>query len=231
MSEGSHWRETRGEKSHDRMGGRGPKETRREVSIPMSSATEAARPQGPVAREPLLPNGVVAMLLFVFTEVMLFAGLISAHVIFISEQIGQIWPPLDQPRLPFAETAINTAALLLSGIVLALAHFGFRVEARRALIPLTGAVLLGTFFVGFQGVEWVGLIGEGLTMRSSSYGAFFYLIVGTHAVHAVAALACLGWAWIRLKRGRLSDAQFKTVQVFWYFVVLIWPVIYFQVYQ
>ena len=188
---------------------------------------------GPVQGRPgpLLPNGVVGMILFVFTEILLFAGLISAHVIFISEQIGQIWPPLGQPRLPFVETAVNTAALLVSGCVLLMAQLGFRVEPRRAVIPLTIAFALGVFFVGSQGVEWLGLIQEGLTMRSSSYGAFFYLIVGAHAVHAVAALACLGWAWTRLRRGRLSAAQFMTVQIFWYFIVLVWPVIYFQVYQ
>ena len=45
------------------------------------------------------------------------------------------------------------------------------------------------FFVVFQGFEWVRLIGEGLTMTSGTLGAFFYLIVGMHALHAFAAIA------------------------------------------
>lgn len=182
-------------------------------------------------RGPRLPNSVVAMVLFVLVEMMLFAGLISAHMAFISDQVGQIWPPLDQPRLPFAETAVNTAVLLISGCALLGAQLGFRSEPRRARILLTVALALGAFFVGSQGVEWAGLIREGLTFSSSAYGAFFYLIVGAHAVHAAVALVCLLWAWIRLRRGKLSGAQFMTVQIFWYFVVLVWPVIYFQVYQ
>ena len=92
------------------------------------------------------------------------------------------------------------------------------------------SLALGAFFVLFQGTEWLGLIREGLTLRSSTYGAFFYLIVGAHALHAVAAISCLAWAWARLRQGILSDSEFKTVQVFWYFVVLVWPIIYFQVY-
>ena len=129
------------------------------------------------------------------------------------------------------ETALNTLALLVSGCLLVAAHFRFREGSDRGFVLLTSAVLLGGFFVAFQGLEWIGLIREGLTMTSSSYGAFFYLIVGTHAVHAVAARGCLVWAWTRLRRRRLSHSQFVTVQVFWYFVVLVWPVIYLQVYQ
>jgi len=98
-------------------------------------------------------------------------------------------------------------------------------------VPLGMSVLLGAFFVSFQGIEWLGLIREGLTMTSSAYGAFFYLIVGTHALHAVIAISCLAWAWFRLRDRRLSETQFKSVQIFWYFVVLVWPIIYFQVYQ
>jgi cytochrome c oxidase subunit 3 len=178
----------------------------------------------------LVPDGVMGMLLFVFTEAMLFAGMVSAHTIVKSRAAGQMWPPFGQPRLPLGETAVNTAALLVSGIVLVFAHLAFRREAGRALIPLGVSVSLGAFFVVFQGVEWAALLSEGLTLTSSSYGSFFYLIIGTHAVHAIAAIACLTWAWMRLRRGRLTASQFGTVQVFWYFVVLVWPVLYLKVY-
>lgn len=185
----------------------------------------------PVRREPVVANSVLAMILFIGTEVMLFAGLISAHVIYMSDRIGELWPPPGQPRLPFEETAINTAALMASGVVLVLSRFAFNENPRRALVPVGIAVLLGSIFVGFQGVEWLALIGEGLTLWSSTYGAFFYLIVGTHALHAVAAILCLAWAWTRLYRGTLIKAHFDTVQIFWYFVVLIWPIIFLQVYS
>jgi len=168
--------------------------------------------------------------LFLFTEVMLFVGFISAHVVLKSRSIGQMWPPLGQPRLPFEETAVNSAALVVSGLVLAAAYYAFRRTPKQALVPLGISFLLGCFFVGFQGVEWAGLIREGLTFTSHPYGSFFYLIVGTHALHAIASLACLAWAFARLRRNVLTKDQFVTVQMFWYFVVLVWPVIYFQVY-
>ena len=187
------------------------------------------RPE-PTARPQLLSNGVLGMLIFIFTEVMFFAGLISAHTIVRSQAAGQLWPPYGQPRLPVQETALNTAALLASGVVLVLAWFAFRKDPPNARIPLLLSIMLGTFFVGFQGVEWVALLAEGLTLTSSTYGSFFYLIVGTHALHAVAALSALGWAWFRLDRGLLTASQLATVSAFWYFVVLVWPVLYLKVY-
>ena len=187
------------------------------------------RPE-PVRREPLVPNGVLGMLVFNFTETMFFAGLISAHAIARSQAAGQMWPPYGQPRLPVEETAVNTAALLVSGIVLFLAWLAFRREASSARIPLLLSIVLGAIFVFFQGLEWVALLGEGLTLQSSSYGGFFYLIVGTHAVHAVAALAALVWAWAKLDREELTGTQLATVAAFWYFVVLVWPVLYWKVY-
>jgi cytochrome c oxidase subunit 3 len=85
-------------------------------------------------------------------------------------------------------------------------------------------------FVVLQGREWWGLLSQGVTMQSSTLGAFFYLIVGTHAVHAVVAIAALTMTWSRMRRGTLSPGFVLGAQTFWYFVVGIWPVIYFRVY-
>ena len=141
-----------------------------------------------------------------------------------------MWPPYGQPRLPVQETAVNTAALLVSGIVLVFAHLAFKKEASRARVPMLIALLLGLFFVGSQVTEWVALLDEGLTIKSSTYGGFFYLIVGSHGVHAITAILALGWACHRLDKGQLTASQLATVSVFWYFVVLLWPVLYLNVY-
>jgi cytochrome c oxidase subunit 3 len=194
----------------------------------MTGIVTPAPRQEPTATRPLLANGVLGMLMFVFTEAMLFAGMISAHA--IVKAGAQQWPPADQPRLPREATLLNTIALLYSGVALVVAHILWRKKPERARLPLLTAVLLGLFFVIAQGREWVALIAEGLTLTSSPYGSFFYLIVGTHAAHAVAAILGLVWAWWRLRAGRLSAGQFGTVEVFWYFVVLMWPVLYVQVY-
>jgi cytochrome c oxidase subunit 3 len=179
-------------------------------------------------RQPLVPNAVMGMLIFVIAEAMLFAGLISAFTIIRSSAL--VWPPPGQPRLPLAETAFNTAALLASGALLGLTRRTFGRDPLGARRPLLAAMLLGGFFVVFQGTEWVALIRQGLTLTSSSLGSFFYLIVGLHALHALAALAVLVHTWRRLERGWLAQDQLAAAQVFWYFVVGLWPVLYGVVY-
>ena len=179
-------------------------------------------------RTPLIPSAVMGMLIFVLTELMLFSGLISAFVIVRAG--AMVWPPPGQPRLPIQATAFNTGVLLASGDALFLAQRRFFRDRAAARRPLLLAMLLGAFFVVFQGVEWVRLIRQGLTLTSSTLGSFFYLIVGLHALHAVAALGVLVYTWRRLERGWLAQHQLAAAQVFWYFVVGLWPILYGVVY-
>jgi heme/copper-type cytochrome/quinol oxidase subunit 3 len=183
-----------------------------------------------VRRQPVVPNDVLGMLIFVVTEVMFFAGLISAYV--IGEGAAPMgWPPPGSPRLPVWETALNTSALLASGVVLYVAGRAFAAKNRdRTRKLLLAAIALGSFFVFFQGLEWAALIHEGLTLTASTHGAFFYLLVGTHAAHAVVAIAVLGYSYRRLRRDELTASGFWTAQIFWYFVVAVWPILYYQVY-
>ena len=179
-------------------------------------------------RTPVLPNGVLAMLLFVISETVLFGGMISGF--WIIKATAPIWPPPGQPRLPVEATAFNTAVLLASGAMLFVAHRRIQARSEGVEKALLGAVLLGTFFVVFQGYEWVQLIHEGLTLTSSTLGAFFYLIVGTHALHAVVALGALIYTYRRLRAGWRAKNELFTSEVLWYFVVGLWPIIYAVVY-
>ncbi len=177
-----------------------------------------------------LPNSVLAMIIFIAAEIMFFAALMSAHTIARATVMGGVWPPAGQPRLPVERTAFNTAILLLSGALLFISSRRARDSYEKAHAYLAGAIATGIAFVLLQGVEWVALLREGLTMTSSAHGAFFYLIVGTHALHAVVAIAILTGIYFPMRRGTLATSTFAAAQLFWYFVVLLWPVIYMRVY-
>jgi cytochrome c oxidase subunit 3 len=154
----------------------------------------------------------------------------SAHTIARATVLGGVWPPPGQPRLPVERTAFNTAILLLSGALLFVANRRARESQEKAQPYVAVAIVTGLAFILLQGVEWVRLLREGLTMTSSSHGAFFYLIVGTHALHAVVAIVALAAVYFPMRRGMLSPSRFAATQVFWYFVVLLWPIIYLRVY-
>ena len=177
---------------------------------------------------PILPSPVLGMLIFVIAEMMMFAGLMSAFSIVKAGALG--WPPPGQPRLPVEATAFNTAVLLASAAFLFFANRAYTRNRNAAKRPLFTAMGLGAFFVVFQGYEWVMLIRQGLTLTSSIHGSFFFLIVGMHGLHAVAGLTVLGRAGLKLSKGLLAPSTFAAAQVFWYFVVGLWPVLYFMVY-
>ena len=156
--------------------------------------------------------------------------MISAFTISKAGALPGTWPMPGQPRLPAEATALNTALLILSGIVLVVAHRLFKSKNPVAHWVTLTAWALGAGFVALQGVEWFTLLNAGLTLKSSPLGSFFYLIVGGHALHAVVALVALFIAWVQMARGTLSSGFFFGTQTFWYFVVLMWPVIYARVY-
>jgi heme/copper-type cytochrome/quinol oxidase subunit 3 len=198
-------------------------------------ASESDRPDlrvvhpAPKARPPVVSSEVLGTAIFVFTEIMLFAGFVSAFT--IARAQAPMWPPPGQPRLPIEETAFNTAALLASG---ALVWWAGRLFERKgpasARWPLVAGAALGAFFVVFQGFEWLGLLRDGMTLTASNYGSFFYLIVGAHALHVVGGLTVLCTMAARLWSERLTTSGFHAGRLFWYFVVLLWPVLYWKVY-
>ncbi|MGH7310203.1 MAG: cytochrome c oxidase subunit 3, partial [Candidatus Rokuibacteriota bacterium] len=81
--------------------------------------------------------------------------------------------------------------------------------------------------------EWVRLIGFGLTMSSSTYGATFYTLIGAHGVHVLAALGWLTATLALLARGGFGEGQTAAVRacaLYWHFVVTLWPILYVSVY-
>jgi cytochrome c oxidase subunit III len=181
-------------------------------------------------RKPVVPSGVLGMAIFIVAETMMFAGLVSSFLVTKAQVVGGVWPPTGQPRLPAGETAINTAALIASGVLFLLAHRRFKTAAVLAKAPYFAAVALGAFFVAFQGWEWAHMLAQGLTPQSGPHGRFFYLLVGMHAVHVVGALCALVWGWTKLRAGTLAASELTTLAVLWTFVVGLWPVLYVLVY-
>ena len=185
---------------------------------------------GPTRRR-FAHSATLGMALFVFAEIMLFSGFISAYAIVQGSAMPGMWPPPDQPRLPIERTALNTLALIASGVLLFVGGRRFRRSGAAAAQPwMLGALSLGAAFVLFQGLEWVALLRHGLTLTSSQLGSFFYVIIGTHGLHAVAAIVALAWSVLAMRARRLNESTLAAVELFWYFVVLVWPLLYWKVY-
>jgi len=115
------------------------------------STSESAVSGQPIVTRTPISNGVLGMLIFMVTEAMFFAGLISAYVV-IKAGIEE-WPPWGQPRLPVVATAFNTVVLLASGFIMAHSRACFKKnELALGRRWLGISILLGAFFFNFSGL-------------------------------------------------------------------------------
>ncbi|HEX2842346.1 cytochrome c oxidase subunit 3 [Hyphomicrobium sp.] len=132
----------------------------------------------------------------------------------------------DQARLDQTAAAINTIALVTSGLCAAAAVREREAERRRvARLWLLAAGSLGVLFLVVKSFEYAGKASLGIGIETSPFFTFYYLITGFHALHVVAGvllLALVAWAD--------SVRNMEAAVAFWHMVDLVWvllfPIIY-----
>jgi heme/copper-type cytochrome/quinol oxidase subunit 3 len=174
----------------------------------------------------------LGILLFIVIEIMFFAGLISAFLVF---RVGaEQWPPAGQPRLPLEMTAVNTFLLLLSGLTMHLSYKSLlSAKTGRFFALLVTTAVLGAVFLSVQGVEWVRLVKFGMTATANIFGGFFYALVGMHGLHVAGGLGALlfvlGRAWNKAYSAK-EALGVDVCRTYWYFVVGLWPLLFTLIY-
>lgn len=173
----------------------------------------------------------LGVLLFIGSEIMLFAGLLAVYTAF---RFGNLTWPSAQLYLPVKVTWVNTFFLLSSCYTMYRAVSAGRKNQQGSLVTaLTVTALLGTLFISIQGYEWIQLIRDGFTITTGVYGATFYLLIGCHALHVLGAVIWL-LVVVRLARqGRFPSHRFVGVEVcawYWYFVGSLWVLLFALVY-
>lgn len=193
----------------------------------MSSTVDAREA---LIRRPVMSNVIFGMLIFVFTEIMFFGALVSS--ILVVKGGADSWLPPAGVRLPVVATAFNTTVLFLSGLFIYLAGREFKTKPGhgKVLNYTLRAIALGGFFVVFQGYEWLQLFSYGMTMTTGIFSAMFFLVIGTHGLHAIAGVLALVYSYIKIKKGKFGIEQITALQIFWYMVVGIWPILYGMLY-
>src|SRR5215469_6430914 len=88
-------------------------------------------PEGDVTERPFISNGMLAVLMVIATEMMLFSGFIGSFLIF--RLSAPFWPPPALPRLPIEVTWVNTGVLISSAVTMFLAVRAVHRNRRRVL--------------------------------------------------------------------------------------------------
>jgi cytochrome c oxidase subunit 3 len=180
----------------------------------------------------------VGTIIWLSSELMFFAGLFAMYFTIRSVDKGQglEWPGA---HLDIPLGSVNTTVLLLSSVTCQMGVFA----VERGQIGRSGPIfnvmrwglrewyvlsfLMGLYFVGGQGYEYLDLIRhEGLTLASSNYGSVFYLTTGFHGLHVtgglIAFLFLLGRTYAAKRFTREQQISAIVVSYYWHFVDVVW---------
>src|SRR5262245_4332194 len=180
----------------------------------------------------------LGMWIFLGTEVMFFGGMFNAYVIYRHE-LPEAFAAASR-HLNVWLGSINTAVLLGSSLLMALAVEAARNGKRRALLAFLGATIaLGTVFLAIKFSEYyqkylnhhlpvLGFPFEVAGPRLEQERLFFGLylaMTGFHALHMLIGIGLMLWLAGRAWRGRFLGERSQPVEIcglYWHFVDIVW---------
>ncbi|GAB4439101.1 MAG: hypothetical protein Kow00120_06920 [Anaerolineae bacterium] len=180
----------------------------------------------------------LGMWVFLASEVMFFAALISTFVLFktrpafsaVATEHGVI-DPMAILNLPLV--TLNTFLLLASSFAVASGLAALNQDRQkpfRRLLIVT--LVLGAIFLAIQGFEWYELLHEGVT-PDTLFGTAFFTTTGFHGLHVFLGLVALVYLLVRAYRGAYSSRNPMGIELFglyWHFVDVVWIVLFTVIY-
>lgn len=182
-----------------------------------------------------LSQGLLGMVIFIGSEVMIFASLFTAYFMARYNIAENNWPPLNADgekfELPKVITGLNTLILVFSSFTVWYAEHSLKHGNRKGLIRGLGLTLMlgGTFLI-IQINEYVHL---GFTPANKAFGSTFYTLTGFHGAHVAIGLTILSFCFVRAKVGDFTPSKMTPLaagSIYWHFVDVVWVALYGLVY-
>lgn len=170
-----------------------------------------------------VPAKKMAMWLFIIADSATFAACLVAYG-FIRNATPN-WP---RPFHSITNVAIMTFILVTSSLTMLFAmdaaRAGDKAKAFRWTL-LTAAA--GVLFALLHIREWMGLIGEGMTLFKNPwgtglFGSAFFSITGLHLLHVTGGVVALVAVGLRYQGGRYNADDLEITGLYWHFVDMVW---------
>jgi cytochrome c oxidase subunit III len=192
-----------------------------------------------------ISNVVLGMLLFLTSEVMFFAGLFAAY--FAVRAKAPEWPPINPETIseatplgvPFHLEILPlvgpaTVLLILSSFTCQFAVWGIRRGDHTAFVRnIAVTFVIGITFLVMQGLDYLALGAEGLTLSSGPYGTTYFTLTGFHGAHVFGGVVMLGVVLYRGMVGQFSARHHDAVEaasLYWHFVDVVWILLFSLLY-
>jgi heme/copper-type cytochrome/quinol oxidase subunit 3 len=170
-----------------------------------------------------IPTKKLAMWLFIIADTMTFAACLLAYGFVRNGSLD--WP---RPFHSITNVSLMTFVLLTSSLTMLFglrsARAGDKAGAFRWTM-ITAA--MGIVFALLHIREWLGLIGQGMTLFKNPwgtglFGASFFSITGLHLTHVTCGVVALIVVDVRYKGGRYNADDIEVLGLYWHFVDLVW---------
>ncbi len=176
----------------------------------------------------------IGMWLFIFTEMLLFAGLFLVYSVYRYRNPGAFH--LAAEELDTFIGTVNTIILLVSSMTVAMSITAIQKDSKKHSLILIGiTLLLALVFLINKYFEWGGKIAHGFYpgseyLRELGHGdvlffGLYFFMTGLHALHIIAGMAILGVVWYRVYKKHIHQTNYVFLEngaLYWHLVDLIW---------
>ncbi|MBI4693940.1 MAG: cytochrome c oxidase subunit 3 family protein [Gammaproteobacteria bacterium] len=161
---------------------------------------------------------------FITADLMMFAVFFAVFMTARLDEVALF--EQSRQRLNPAIGLLNTAILLSSSWLVALAVHAARAGRREAVSRLLGlGILVGSGFAVSKACEYTAKISAGVTLLTNHFFMYYFALTGLHFVHFLAGMAVLGVCW-RKSRHEAIDGRFlvwlESAGCYWHMVDLLW---------
>lgn len=183
-------------------------------AVPSAAGTEA-----PTRRDPRSPN-VLGVLLFVVADAMALAALLALY--FGIKNGSSRWPPSGVSVGTYIPTVITITAVL-SFFSAQWGYFSVRRnDPRNAAVGMALTVIFG---LAIANLEWQAFVRAGFSVDDHAYGTLYFLLIGYHMAHVLAATVLLALVAMRALAGHFSASDYEPVRavtIFWHYSGAVW---------
>ena len=163
----------------------------------------------------------VGMMIFLASDLMLFAGLFAAN--FFLRSRTEVWPPAGV-KLDMILGTVFTIVLVVSSATMQIGLRAFERHGRvRSLRVWTVAtIVLGAAFVANQLHEYATI---DFVPSDHAYGSVYWTLTGLHAAHVTVGVLALSVLLVRTTSpafGRRDLPAASAIGYFWHFVDVVW---------
>jgi cytochrome c oxidase subunit 3 len=166
------------------------------------------------------------MWLFLASEIMFFTGFIGSYIVLRMNNAEAMLKDQDQIQMTLHLAIINTVALILSSLTMAMAVKSAHERKQIATSSyLFATILLACVFMVVKFLEYKAKFDHGLYPSSSPFFSCYFTMTGFHGLHVLAGIVALLGILGGSMSGAYTNGHYRPVEItglYWHLVDLIW---------